>query len=410
MRRHYERWVAITDPGFGPLGNHLEQFKTQLVQISYAQGTIKPKMRIACHFNKWLDRRRLHAKNINEKTIGKFLDYYHSVHVTSSRHLGFLQEFLNWLRQQGITPEPVFVKMEGKFDYILNDYTYYLKHERGLAEATIKNYIITIRCFLSKRFKRSEIRLKYLIPSDITKFIFAQTKVYTLHRVQLITTALRSFFKYLQFRGDVKRDLAASVPTVADRTRSDLPRYLQPADVSRLLQSCDKMRPAGIRDYAILTIMARLGLRVGEIFNLTLDDINWEDGIMSVCGKTGYKETLPLPHDVGRAVAVYLKKSRRNCATRQLFTEARPPIEGLARSSICCVVRRACQRAGISVPHQGGHLLRHSLATRMLREGATMMDIAEVLRHRSPATTEIYAKVDINSLAELANPWPGVRL
>jgi len=141
-----------------------------------------------------------------------------------------------------------------------------------------------------------------------------------------------------------------------------------------------------------------------------LDDINWETGVITVCGKTGRRESLPIPKDVGQALAMYLRKARPRCATRRLFIKTKAPIKELARSSICSVVRRACQRIGISPPHQGAHLLRHSLATHMLREGATMMEIAEILRHRSPATTEIYAKVDLKSLGELAKPWPGVKL
>jgi len=409
-KRRFKRWCAITDPSFGPLGKHLEQFRTRLSSVGYTRGTIKAKMLIARHLNKWLHHRRLRAKDLNEKTMGKFLGYYHNYHAANSRHLCSLREFLNWLREQDIVPKPAFVKCEGEFDYILRDYTRYLRHERGLSTATVKNYVPTIHCFLSKRFRRSEILLKDLIPADIAKFVFDQTKVYTLRRVQIITTALRSFFKYLRFRGDIKIDLAASVPTVANRSQTELPKYLPTEDINKLLQSCDRTRPVGIRDYALLILMARLGLRTGEILNMTLDDINWETGIITVCGKTGRQGPLPIPKDVGQAIAMYLKKVRPKCATRGLFVRTKAPIKELARSSICCIVRRACQRVGISPPHQGAHLLRHSLATRMLREGATMTDIAEILRHRSPATTEIYAKVDLKSLSELAKPWPGAKL
>lgn len=407
-KKHTTRWYPSTDPSFGPLGEYLENFKAQLSKIGYAQGTIKPKIIIVRHFNKWLYQKELHVKDVHEKTVKKFLGYYHTCHLLRYRlkNQGQLQDFLNWLRQQNLIPNPIPVKKKSKFDYILNDYTHYLKNERGLSMATVRNYVPIVHCFLFKRFQSGEILLKDLVPTDIRKFVFEQTKKYSLRRVQLITTALRSFFRYLCFCGDIKIDLAALVPTVADRSGANLPKYLPSEDINKIIQSCDFAQPAGIRNYALLTLMARLGLRVCEVLKMTLDDINWQEGVITIHGKTGHTETLPLPKDVGQAIAIYLKNKRPKCVTRMLFVESKAPIEGLARSSICSIVRRACQQAGISSPHQGGNLLRHSLATRMLREGATIMDIAEILRHRSLATTEIYAKVDIKSLAELARPWP----
>ncbi len=336
--------------------------------------------------------------------------YHNKCHANSfKRYCSPLRELLNWLREQDIVPKPATIKCEGKFDHILNEYTKYLKHERGLSTATVKNYLPTIHCFLSKRFQRSRILLKNLIPADINKFIFEQTKVYTLRRVQTITTALRSFFIYLRFHGDIKVDLAASVPTVADRSQVELPKYLPTEDVNKLLHSCDQTRPVGIRDYALLILLARLGLRTREILKMTLDDINWETGIITVYGKGGYQEQLPIPKDVGQAIVTYLKKVRPKCDTRGLFVSTKGPIKELTRPSICAIVRRACQRVGLSPPHQGAHLLRHSLATRMLREGAAMTEIAEILRHRSPNTTKIYAKVDLKSLREITKPWPEIR-
>ena len=410
MRKRYKRWAAVTNPSFGPLGKHLDEFSTRLFSLGYTQGTIKAKMLIARHLNKWLHQRKLKVKDLNEKSIRRFLGYYNKCHADDPRNLCSLRDLLNWLREQGIVAKPTFVKREGKFDYILRDYTGYLKNERGLATATVKNYVSIIERFLSKRFRRSEVLLEKLRPIDITKFVFEQTKVYTLRRVQLATTALRSFFIYLRFHGDIKVGLVASVPTVADRSQTELPKYLLIEDVNKLLDSCDQTRPVGIRDYALLILMARLGLRTREILKMTLDDINWESGVITVYGKGGYQEQLPIPNDVGQAIVMYLKKARPKCDTRGLFVSTKAPIKALARSSICCIVRRACQRADLSPPHQGAHLLRHSLATRMLREGATMTEIAEILRHRSPATTEIYAKVDLKSLSELAMPWLGAKL
>ena len=407
MRKRYTRWTAITNPSFGPLGKHLDEFSTRLSSLGHTQGTIKAKILIARHLNKWLDQKRLKVTDLNEKSIRRFLNYYNKGHADNPRNFCLLRDLLNWLREQNIISKPTFVKREGKFDYVLRDYTGYLENERGLVTITIKSYVSIIERFLAKRFRRSEVLLNDLRPTDITKFVFDQTKIYSRPHVQLITTALRSFFRYLRFHGDIKVNLAASVPTVADRSQVELPKYLPIEDVNKLLRSCDQTKPVGIRDYALLILMARLGLRTREILKMTLDDINWENGVFTVYGKGGYQEQLPVTKDVGQAIVMYLKKARPKCDTRGLFVSTKAPIKELARSSICCIVHRACQRAGLSPPHQGAHLLRHSLATRMLREGATMSEIAEILRHRSPATTEIYAKVDLKSLREITMPWPG---
>jgi len=410
MRKQYKRWVSVANPNFGPLGKHLIEFDIWLSELGYARSTIKIKIRIVRHLNKWLHQQKLKLKDLNEKSIRRFLDHYNTCHKGNPRNFCLLRDFLDWLREQNIVANPTFVKRESKFDHILRDYTGYLKNERGIATATVKSYISAVERFLSKRFRRSEVLLGDLRATDTTSFVFAQTKVYSLRHVQLITTALRSFFRYLRFHGDIKVDLAASVPTVADRSQAELPKYLSVKDVNKLLHHCDQTKPVGIRDYALLLFMARLGLRTREILKMTLDDINWGSGVVTVYGKGGYQEQLPIPKDVGQAIAMYLKKVRPKCDTRGLFVSTKAPVKELARSSICCIVRRACQRADLSPPHQGAHLLRHSLATRMLREGATMTEIAEILRHRSPATTEIYAKVDLNSLSELAVPWLGGKL
>ncbi len=410
MRKQYKRWVPVTDPKFGPLGKHLIDYGVWLYRSGYARGTIKFKICIVRHLNKWLYQKKLKLKDLNEKSIRRFIDHYDTCHKCNPRIFSLLRDFLDWLRGQNIIAKPTLVKRESKFDYILRNYTGYLKNERGIATATIKSYVSAVERFLHRRFRRSEVLLENLHATDITSFVFAQTKSYSLRHVQLITTALRSFFRYLRFHGDIKVNLAAAVPTVADRSQAELPKYLSNGDINKLLHRCDQTKPVGVRDYALLLLMVRLGLRTREILKITLDDINWGSGVVTVYGKGGYQEQLPIPKDVGQAIAMYLKKVRPKCDTRGLFVSTKAPVKELARSSICCIVRRACQRAELSPPHQGAHLLRHSLATRMLREGATMTEIAEILRHRSPATTEIYAKVDLKSLSELAVPWLGGKL
>jgi len=229
-------------------------------------------------------------------------------------------------------------------------------------------------------------------------------------RAQLMVSALRSFFRFLLQQGEIATDLAACVPAVADWRLSTVPKYLGAEEVERLLSTCDQRTRIGRRDYAILMLLARLGLRAGEVVALELDDMDWRGGEIAVRGKGQRHDRLPLLQEVGEALAAYLRRDRPCGSTRRVFVRMRAPIRGFAGpQTISTIVRRALQRADLKVPAKGvaAHLLRHSLATGMLRRGASMAEIAEVLRHRTPSTTEIYAKVDIGGLRSLAQPWPG---
>jgi site-specific recombinase XerD len=223
-----------------------------------------------------------------------------------------------------------------------------------------------------------------------------------------MVTALRSLFGYLRYRGAVTRDLAGCVPTVPHWSLSTLPRYLPAADVERVLQCCDRKTPTGRRNHAILLLLARLGVRAGEVVGLNLDDIDWSSGQILIRGKGGKSAPLPLAADVGAALAAYLRHDRPRSVTRRVFIRHRAPLVGLGNSStISSLVRRALKHAGIESAHTGAHVLRHSLATSLLRQGGSLDEIGELLRHRSPNTTAIYAKVDVTALHALALPWPG---
>jgi site-specific recombinase XerD len=222
-----------------------------------------------------------------------------------------------------------------------------------------------------------------------------------------MVTALRSFLRFLLTRGEIEADLAACVPTVASWRLSTVPKYLTPSEVQRLLGTCRRDTPTGRRDYAILLLLARLGLRAGEIVALSLDDIDWRAGEMTVPGKGLVHDRLPLPVDVGEAVAAYLSQGRPACSSRRVFIRAKAPRRGLSHpSTVSTIVRTAVERAGLHPPVKGAHLLRHTLATEMLRGGGSLAEIGEVLRHRARNSTEIYAKVDLNGLRSLALPWP----
>ena len=224
-----------------------------------------------------------------------------------------------------------------------------------------------------------------------------------------MVTAFRSFFRFLFQNGELQSDLAASVPAVADWRLSIVPKYLLPAEVHRVLGSCDRRTSTGRRDYAVLLLLARLGLRAGEVVSLQLDDIAWRTGEILVRGKGLLHDWMPLPVDVGEALTAYLRKDRPPCKTRRVFVCMKAPRSGFAGpSTVSTIVRRALERAQLHPALKGAHVMRHSLATSMLRSGASMGEIGEILRHRIPSTTEIYAKLDFEGLRSLAHPWPGV--
>jgi len=227
-------------------------------------------------------------------------------------------------------------------------------------------------------------------------------------RVQLMTTALRSFLRFARYRGDIEKDLAACIPAVANWKQSTLPRALPPDQVEQVLNSVDRKTNIGRRDYAILLILARLGLRAGEIRALTLEDLDWKEGLITVQGKAGRFSQLPLPKDVGAAIADYLRHGRPAANSRCVFLRAKAPRGGFqGQSGVGSMVRHALERAGIDSPRKGAHQFRHALACQMLKQGASSSEIGELLRHRSLQTTAIYAKVDLDSLAALALSWPG---
>jgi integrase/recombinase XerD len=270
------------------------------------------------------------------------------------------------------------------------------------------NYLPYAERFLRERFGDGTAELDELSPSDISGFILRYAKAQSPGRAKLMVTALRSLFRFLHMDGQVETDMAACVPTVANWRMTTVPKSLRPEEVEQLLESCDLTTATGQRNYAILLILARLGLRAGAVVAMTLDDINWESGELAVRTKGGRRHRLPIPQDVGEALAGYIRDVRPSCSTRKVFVRMKAPFRGFAGSvAVCSIVSRALDQAGLHPPCKGAHLLRHSLATRMLRNGGSLAEIGEVLGHRFPNTTEIYAKVDLTALRQIARPWPG---
>jgi integrase/recombinase XerD len=291
---------------------------------------------------------------------------------------------------------------------VRREYEDYLTRERGLSVDTKARYWWNVNRFLRELSRRDSVDLRAIGAEEISRFIVREASKTRGRTIQVATTALRSFLRFLFVRGWTGSDLACSVPTVRDRRGATLPRYLPAEQVEQLLDSCDHRTPIGRRDYAILLLLARLGLRGPEVVALTLDDIDWRAGELVVRGKGKIVDRLPLSEKVGQALALYVRRDRR-ADTRRLFVPMRNPGNGFKDGeAINDVVHRALKRTGLRMPAKwvGAHVLRHSLATNMLRRGASLTEIGHVLRHRSANTTVIYAKVDIEGLRSISRPWP----
>lgn len=392
-----ERWRA------GVLALHVDAFAKRLLELRYASATRRAKLRLVADFGRWLGRRKLLAPDVDGRIVGKYLERCSG--RGDPRTLGDLLEVL---REAAVVPRPRRDSDETQLQRFAREFGQYLAVERGLSQATLKNSLPFVRSFLAHRFGARPVVMDDVRAPDVTRFLLRKLHTVGPSRAKLMVGALRSFFRFLRWRGDIAVDLASSVPKVADWRLSALPKSLQADEVERLISSCPRETVTGQRDYTLLLLLARLGLRAGEVVAMTLDDVDWDAGQLTVRGKGGREDRLPIPRDVGQAMATYLRQGRpQDCSTRRFFVRLRAPRRGFASSvAVCTIVRRALERAGIASPRKGAHLLRHSLATEMLRKGASLAEIGEILRHRSVDTTALYAKVDLVALRALAQPWP----
>jgi site-specific recombinase XerD len=392
----------------GPLAAHINGFAGYLSSQGYATQTAHLKIRLSADLSTWLSRRHLSIEEVEEEQVDAFLK-------TRAKELRLrrgdgrtLTQLLHYLRRVGAILTPSAVRSDNPRDRITRDYARFLVDQRGLSQATVANYVPIARGFLETRLGVGKLSLNKLRVTDVTDFIVRGSSTGSPRRVQLNASALRSFLGFLTQAGKVTANLAASVPTVANWRLAELPQFLEPAQVEKLLRGCNQKTQTGRRDYAVLLLLARLGLRAGEVVHLTLENINWEAGEILVRGKSAREDRLPLPPDVGRALAAYLKRDRPACSCRRVFIRMRAPRQGFSSSvAVCDILRRALTRAALHPQQKGVHLLRRSLATKMLRRGVSLAQIGEVLRHQLAQTTEIYAKVDLVALRALALPWPG---
>jgi len=411
MNRFFKDVRTIERMKRGPLGHYITLYGDHLLAHRYRPKSCRRKLQLAADFTRWLDRKKIVVKQVILRHVGDYLQSRKRSGV--GIHLGdraAVIDFLKLLREQRVTKERISPPPVTPSQKLLNEYDLYLQKERALALATRINYLPFVRRFLVSRFGSGRVDLSRLRALDVLKFVRRTAGQLKNKRVLLMTTALRSFLRFARYRGDIKLDLAACVPPVASWSLSNLPKSLPPAQVEQVLADVrQRSTTVGRRDHAILLLLARLGLRGGEVADLVLDDIDWENSRIAIRGKGDRVARLPMPADVGKAIAAYLQNGRpRVPGERRLFLRARAPLTGFKRQgSIGSVVKHALEHAKIDSPRKGSHQFRHTLASTMLQKGSSLSEIGEVLRHRSPDTTAIYAKVDLLSLRSLALPWPG---
>lgn len=392
----------------GPLRPYIDRLAALLFERQYASKVARHKIRVVADLSRWLERRRLGVDSLDDRVIGRFFHRRRRYDPVRRGDMAAVGSLLELLRDLGVLPKRSRGEDGSPQHPTEISFEQYLRQERRLSPATLLNTLPFVRRFLADRFGTGPVSLADVRPPDITHFVLRYARTLSPSRAKLLVGALRSFFRFLRLRGEIATDLGAAVPAVADWRLSSVPKSIEPEQVERLLKSCDHRTATGRRDYAVLLLLARLGLRAGEVTALTLDDIDWSAGEITVRGKGSRRDRLPTPHDVGEALVAYLRDGRPRFATRRVFLTARAPIRELSgHNTVGCIVRRSLARAGIRSARKGAHLLRHSLAIRMLRQGASLAEIGEILRHRLPDTTAIYAKVDLTTLCTLAQPWPG---
>ena len=413
MKRTYEEALALAQPATGPLSAHIGAFVAWLIEQGYSTWCTHLEARRAVDFDRWLADEGVDVAELVDAHVARY-HYDRSRPGCAGRvktwrnELRALRHLLHFLRARGVCSV---VPVEAlPADEVVAAFECYLQCECGLAASTIRYYRSFSRQFLVERFGKRPVDLGALRAADVVDFVQCQASRMTPRTLKLVITALRAFLRYAQYCGEIDTRLIAAVPAVAAwSTTPSLPRAITAEHARRAIESCSPHTAVGRRDRAVLLLLARLGLRSGEIRSLMLDDVDWDTSGLRVRGKGRRECLLPLPADVGQAIAAYLQDGRPASADRHLFLRARAPIRGLlaGADAIGSIVKHALERTGVDTPHRGAHQFRHALAVQMLQRGASLPEIGELLRHRSPQTTTIYARVDLGALRALALPWPG---
>jgi integrase/recombinase XerD len=394
----------------GPTGSYIAGFGNALWEAGYAEATARRHIRTARHLIHWARYRHIHFAELDDIQLERFKRHTSRCRCPFVRrafgcsNLTGAHLFIEHLQRVNVIPRRADHGKEPKTPSLFDAFCQWMRINRSIAEVTLYKYSHGVRDLL----KAVGNDISRLDAHRLRKFVLDQSRHSGWGKAKIMVTGLRAFVRFLITSGLCPAGLDAAIPTLAHWHLSTLPRYLQAEEMERIVAACTPHSAVGIRDRAIVLLLARLALRASDIVHLCLDDIDWIEGWIRVCGK-GHRETrLPLPQEVGEAIVSYIKESRPPVDTDTLFIRSRAPLRGFAsQRAISMIVAEAMRRAGVACQARGAaHVLRHSAATAMLRQGASLQDIAVILRHRSIETTSIYAKVDVPALREIAQPWP----
>lgn len=392
----------------------VDTYISYLSHYGYSDQSIRTYSHSVAHFAYWLTKNKVPLGNISEAAVDQFLHLHLPVCDCSKRCRrslfnvrAALRHLLVVLRAEGQIPLPA-PAVAGPIGEELTRYEAYLKEICGLAKSTQTSRIHYVRAFLLRQFGHRSVAIDQIKPSDIARFIALSSEGFKPASAQVIVCAVRSYLRYRAFLGDHTEPLIAAAPSVAQWRLATVPKALSTDNVERVLNAFDRTTAIGRRDYAIVRCLADLGLRASEVANLQIDDVNWRAGTLTIKGTKGQRvQMLPLPIQTGEAIVDYLRDGRPPTRLRTLFVRHRGPVDRPVSGGVVgSAIRRASGRCNLE-PRIGTHILRHTAACRMLQAGASMKDIADVLRHRRLDTTMIYAKVDFAQLTRVAAPWPG---
>lgn len=389
----------------GPLAQYFDPYLARIEEEGFSPSSVPCQAYAITRFSKWLQEKRIPLGDLDGTTVQAFLNRDPGiVHRPEPETIHRLVALLRGLGVLKVELPPQLTAVQE----CVREYRQYLVQQRGLSTASLPNYLSYVEQFLHEKFAQRALRLDVLRALDVTAYVKAHVAKLSPGRAKLLVTALRAFLRYLLHQGKISVDLSPCVLPVACWSFSEIPKSLPSGTVERVLARCSRKTSIGRRNYAILLLLARLGLRAGEVVTLNLEDLNWESGLIKIRRKGSRWTQLPLPEDVGVAIAAYLRSDRPPSSSRRVFLRHCAPARGFAGTiSISSIVRRTLIGAGVDSARTGAHVLRHTLAVDLLRKGATLHEIGDVLGHRSPNTTAIYAKVDLVALRSIALPWPG---
>ena len=404
---YFSKQFTIQGLRKSPAGRHLDGFAAWLHSRAYKRRPAQLRVRGVAHFGHWHAMKKTSLETLDEREIDAFADHCrrcrcrHDFGGRARYNSEAARLFVNYLRDQGAVPKKeAIVRQRNR---LVCEFANWMRRHRGIAESTLKNYLSVISSLVNTL---GDDPARYTV-DRVRDFVAKESARCGFSQARAIATPTRVFLRFLTANGLTETCLASTIETPANWTLSSLPRYISAEDVDRLIAVCDPGTPAGARDRAIILLLARLGLRAQDTRELRLQDVDWSNGRIRVMGK-GRRETwLPLPQEAGDAMLHYLVQVRPPVDEEHVFLRVHAPIAPFPSSgAISKIVRRAIQRSGITTPSMGAHLLRHSAATQMLRDGVALETIGAVLRHRSVDTTAHYAKVDVDLLKLIAAPWP----